>query len=88
MAKFLPKDLAVDRLLEQLKLAVYPWQEQLFKSRAGMVLLNCSRQAGKSTCVAFLALLEALTIQEHLVLMLSRSATMRKVAAGQEADRL
>ena len=57
MAKFLPKDLHVDRLLEQLKMATYPWQ-QLLKSRAGMVLLNCSRQAGKSTCVAFLALLE------------------------------
>jgi hypothetical protein len=35
MAKFLPKDLHVDRLLEQLKMATYPWQQQLFKSRAG-----------------------------------------------------
>ena len=43
MAKFLPKDLHVDRLLEQLKMATYPWQQQLFKSRAGMVLLNCSQ---------------------------------------------
>ena len=31
--------------------ATYPWQQQLFKSRAGMVLLICSRHAGKGTCV-------------------------------------
>jgi hypothetical protein len=70
----------------QLKMATYPWQEQLFKSRAGMVLLNCSRQAVKSTCVAFLALLEALTIQEHLVLMLSRSARLSKLLLSKVRD--
>ena len=67
-------------------MATYPWQEQLFKARVGMVLLNCSRQAGKSTCVAFLALLEALTIQEHLVLMLSRSARQSKLLLSKVRD--
>jgi hypothetical protein len=47
---------------------------------------NCSRQAGKSTCVAFLALLEALTIQEHLVLMLSRSARQSRLLLGKVRD--
>jgi phage terminase large subunit-like protein len=86
MAKFLPDGLAVDKLLVQLKLAAYPWQEQLFKSRAGMVLLNCSRQAGKSTCVAFLALLEALTIQEHLVLIVSPSARQSRLLLRKVRD--
>jgi hypothetical protein len=63
-------------------LATYPWQQQLF-SRG---LLNRSRQAGKSTCVAFLALLEALTIQEHLVLMVSRSARQSRLLLGKVRD--
>jgi len=86
MAKFLPDDLAVDRLLLQLNMAAYSWQEQLFKSRASMVLLNCSRKAGKSTCVEFLALLEALTIQQHLVLVVSRSARQSRLLLSKVRD--
>jgi len=86
MAKFLPDALSVNKLLLQVHMAVYPWQERLFTSRASMVLLNCSRQAGKSTCVAFLALLEALTIQEHLVLIVSRSARQSRLLLRKVRD--
>ncbi len=50
-----------------------PWQLQILESRPKRLLLNCSRQAGKSTTVAMLALGEAILIPNTLVLMLSRS---------------
>lgn len=50
-----------------------PWQCELLRSPASRVLLNCSRQAGKSTTVAALALHTALFTSNQLVLLLSRS---------------
>src|SRR5437763_971128 len=50
-----------------------PWQETLLRSRAPRILLNCSRQAGKSTTVAALALHTALFQKDSLVLLLSRA---------------
>jgi Terminase large subunit, T4likevirus-type, N-terminal/Terminase RNaseH-like domain len=50
-----------------------PWQCQLLRSKAARILLNCCRQAGKSTTVAALALHTALFTPESLVLLLSRS---------------
>jgi hypothetical protein len=38
-----------------------PWQADLLDSRARQVLLNCSRQSGKSTITAILAAHQALT---------------------------
>jgi len=50
-----------------------PWQLQVLEARPKRLLLNCSRQAGKSTTVAMLALGEAVLFPKTLVLMLSRS---------------
>src|SRR5713226_6835477 len=50
-----------------------PWQLQILEARPKRLLLNCSRQAGKSTTAAMLALGEAVVFPKTLVLMLSRS---------------
>ena len=49
-------------LLRARGLRADPWQRDLLLSGARQILLNCSRQSGKSTVVAALALL--LTYQE------------------------
>lgn len=43
-----------------LNFAPDPWQEKFLRSRAPRICLNCSRQSGKSTSVAVLALWEAI----------------------------
>jgi hypothetical protein len=50
-----------------------PWQRELLLSRDRQVLLNCSRQSGKSTAVSALALHTALFTPGALVLLLSPS---------------
>ena len=50
-----------------------PWQRELLRSQAGRVLLLCSRQLGKSTAAACVALSEACFHDESLVLLVSRS---------------
>jgi Terminase large subunit, T4likevirus-type, N-terminal len=50
-----------------------PWQRELLLSTDRQVLLNCSRQAGKSTVVSALALHTALVTPGALVLLLSPS---------------
>jgi hypothetical protein len=50
-----------------------PWQRELLLSNDRQVLLNCSRQAGKSTVVSALALHTALFTDDALVLLLSPS---------------
>lgn len=50
-----------------------PWQVDLLRSEAPRVLLNCARQAGKSTMAALLALHAALYEPGSLVLLLSPS---------------
>ena len=50
-----------------------PWQERLLRSEAVRVLLNCSRQAGKSTMAATVAVHTALYEPSSLVLLLSPS---------------
>lgn len=51
--------------------AAGPWQAEILTSEAPQVLLLCSRQAGKSTVTALLALREALIGPDSLVLMLA-----------------
>lgn len=58
-------------LMEQCGLSPDPWQRDFLGSRPGRSLLLCSRQAGKSTTVAVLALHEALYLEHSLVLLLS-----------------
>lgn len=50
-----------------------PWQAQMVRSGARRQLLNCSRQSGKSTVTAVLAIHTALYEPSSLVLLLSRA---------------
>src|ERR1700751_3043788 len=50
-----------------------PWQMEVLEGRHPRLLLNCCRQAGKSTTVALLGLYEALYRPFTQVLLLSRS---------------
>ena len=47
------------------------WQEDLLRSKATRVLLNCARQSGKSTVAGVLAVHAALYESHSLVLLLS-----------------
>ncbi len=64
------------RLLSDAGLPADPWQEDVLRADDPRVLMLCSRQCGKSTTAAGLALREALLKPDSLVLMLSR--TMRQ----------
>ncbi len=57
---------------------VDPWQEDLLRSEAPRILLNCSRQAGKSTMSGIVALHQALTQPQSLVLVLAPSERQSK----------
>jgi hypothetical protein len=48
-----------------------PWQVRLLRSPQRQIMLNCSRQAGKSTTTALLALQTALYVPGSLVLLLA-----------------
>jgi hypothetical protein len=50
-----------------------PWQARLLRSAAPRILVNCSRQSGKSTTMATLALHEALYHDGALVVMIAPS---------------
>jgi hypothetical protein len=54
--------LALDCVAFARELGIVPdgWQEDLLRSSGGRVLLNCSRQSGKSTMSAVIALHRAL----------------------------
>lgn len=62
-----------------------PWQEDLLRSGAPRVLLNCSRQSGKSTVSGVLALHRALYHPESLVLCLAPSERQSKELFGKIA---
>jgi hypothetical protein len=68
-----PHTLPSVNLMRAFGLEPDPWQLQVLEARPKRLLLNCSRQAGKSTTVALLALGEAVLFPKTLVLMLSRS---------------
>ncbi|MHB1424903.1 MAG: terminase large subunit domain-containing protein [Gemmataceae bacterium] len=67
--------LALDpcRILEARGIMPDPWQRMLLLSNDRQILLNCSRQSGKSTVVSALALHTALFTAGALVLLLSPS---------------
>src|ERR1700730_18393756 len=67
-----------DEILRLLGYDPDPWQVQVIDGKDRRLLLNCSRQAGKSTAVALLSLLEALYNPGSLILLLSR--TLRQSA--------
>lgn len=49
------------------------WQREVLRSTAPRILLNCSRQSGKSTVAATIAVYEALVAAGGLILLLSPS---------------
>jgi hypothetical protein len=59
------------RLAERCGLDADPWQQDVLRSSAPRMLLNASRQSGKSTTVALLNVHTALYEPESLCLMLS-----------------
>lgn len=67
--------LALDPALLARRVGLEPdeWQANLLRSSARQLILNCSRQAGKSTATGLLALHEALYRPPALVLLLSPS---------------
>ena len=78
------------RILRQLRLTPDRWQREVLLSQERQVLLNCCRQAGKSTVTSALALHAALYQQRQLVLLLSpgqrqSSEIFRKVAHAYNA---
>jgi Terminase large subunit, T4likevirus-type, N-terminal len=54
------------------------WQERMVSSPASRLLLNCSRQVGKSTTTAVLAIYTALYTPKSLILLLSPSERQSK----------
>ena len=61
------------RLTEQAGLTPDPWQADLLRSDAKQAILLCSRQSGKSTVSAVMAVHQALYTPSSLVLLLSPS---------------
>jgi Terminase large subunit, T4likevirus-type, N-terminal len=59
-----------------------PWQARLLRSEARQVVLNCSRQAGKSTATAALALHVAIYDAGALVLLVSPSQRQSRELFG------
>jgi len=66
---------ATDRIAfaQSLGLQLDPWQADLLRSDSKRDILNCSRQAGKSTVAAVLALHEALYVPESVTVLISPS---------------
>src|SRR5256885_13611487 len=61
------------QLMRKLGLEPDPWQVEVLEAGHPRLLLNCCRQAGKSTVVALLGLVEALFVPATKVLLVSRS---------------
>jgi hypothetical protein len=61
------------RVMRTLGLEPDGWQVEVLESTSSRLLLNCCRQAGKSTVVAMLGLVQALFVPDTKVLLVSRS---------------
>src|SRR5690625_4265113 len=75
-ARHRPTDeLATDRVAfaDALGLELDPWQVKLVRSKSRRDILNCSRQAGKSTVAALLALHEAIYVPGSVTVLISPS---------------
>jgi hypothetical protein len=72
--------LALDRVSFAKELGIVPdgWQEDLLRSGADRVLLNCCRQSGKSTMAALIGLHRALYHPGALVLVLAPAERQAK----------
>jgi hypothetical protein len=72
--------LALDRVAFAGKLGIIPdsWQQDLLRSSSDRLLLNCSRQSGKSTMAGVIALHRALFFPRSLVLILAPAERQAK----------
>ena len=79
--------LALDSVAFAEKLGIVPdgWQEDFLRSSADRVLLNCSRQSGKSTMSAMIALHRALYHPGSLVLCLAPALRQSQELFGKVA---
>jgi hypothetical protein len=64
------------------------WQRDLLRSDASRVLLNCSRQAGKSTVAALLALYRAIYSPGSLILLLAPALRQSRELFAKVAEAL
>jgi hypothetical protein len=73
-------DVPTDRLefANSLGIVPDPWQARLLGSAADRILLNCSRQSGKSTMASILALHKALAAPGSLILILAPAERQAK----------
>ncbi len=71
---------SLDRVAFARELGIVPdrWQEELLRSRSDRVLLNITRQGGKSTMSAVIALHRALYFPGSLVLCLAPAERQSK----------
>src|SRR5580704_10470228 len=74
--------------IDALRIVPDPWQEGVLRSSSRRLLLNCSRQAGKSTIASVLALHRALFHANSLVLLLSPSLRQSSELFRKVLDRL
>ena len=79
------------KFAEELGFSPDPWQEKVLSSTSKRLILNCSRQSGKSTTASVLALHRAIYYPDNLILLVSpslrqSSELFRKV--GEQLDRL
>jgi len=63
-----------------------PWQEQLLRSEASRMLLNCCRQSGKSTMAGIVALHKSLVAPGSLVLILAPAERQAKELFSKVAE--
>src|SRR5215204_5863785 len=79
---------ALDRVefARELGIVPDPWQADLLSSTASRVLMNCSRQSGKSLMAALIALHRALYHRGSLVLILAPSERQAKETFGKVAS--
>jgi hypothetical protein len=63
---------------EALGFVADPWQEALLRTTAPQVILNCSRQSGKSTVTAIKGLHRAIFVPDSLILLISPSLRQSK----------
>jgi hypothetical protein len=79
--------LALDRVAfaEELRIVPDTWQRELLGSSADRVLLNCSRQSGKSTMSAVIALHRALYHPGSLILCLAPALRQSQELFGKVA---
>ncbi len=63
-----------------------PWQLRLLRSEAPRILMNISRQAGKSTCSGVLAAHKALSVPGSLTLILAPSERQARETFAKTAD--